>query len=454
MIGWNYRGVGSSWTIRILKEIITSHRPDLLFLSETLIVSNKIEALASKLGFVNYFSVDKQGNGGGLAMFWKHNLVCNVFDSSTNHIDLIVKKRNGGEWRLMGFYGYPERERRQESWSFFRTLASVSTLSWCVLGDFNDLMHDDEKKGRDKHPQNLLDGFRNTIEDCSLIEVDLKGGDFTWEKSKGTENWVREKLDMCFANSEWWSKFPLYTLTVFHTIVSDHEPIKLELVNTKIPKTQFWFRFENTWIKESSFHSEVPSFWKNLSSMHLLPKLIEVSKYIAKWGMGFFHKFRKKVITQKEIIDSLKGKEDDDGVQMYFDEKNKLDELLSHEEAYWKQSAKIFWLKDGDTNSKLFHAAASSRKKLNYLTGLKDEDGSLITNHDGMCNLLKNYFTKVFSEDGGGPVSTSCDFVLMVSGSQNSKLTEDLSFSEFTQAVKSMHPDKASGPDDLNPAFF
>lgn len=33
-------------------------------------------------------------------------------------------------------------------------------------------------------------------------------------------------------------------------------------------------------------------------------------------------------------------------------------------------------------------------------------------------------------------------------------LTMDLTFSEFTQAVKSMHPDKASGPDGLNPAFF
>lgn len=71
-----------------------------------------------------------------------------------------------------------------------------------------------------------------------------------------------------------------------------------------------------------------------------------------------------------------------------------------------------------------------------------------------MCELLREYFTRVFSEDGGGPVSTSSDSELRITTEQNSSLTEDLTFAEFTQAVKSMHPDKASGPDGLNPTFF
>lgn len=33
-------------------------------------------------------------------------------------------------------------------------------------------------------------------------------------------------------------------------------------------------------------------------------------------------------------------------------------------------------------------------------------------------------------------------------------LTEELTFKEFSIAVKQMHPDKASGPDGLNPTFF
>lgn len=33
-------------------------------------------------------------------------------------------------------------------------------------------------------------------------------------------------------------------------------------------------------------------------------------------------------------------------------------------------------------------------------------------------------------------------------------LTAEVTFEEFIKAVKQMHPDKASGPDGLNPAFF
>lgn len=96
---------------------------------------------------------------------------------------------------------------------------------------------------------------------------------------------------------------------------------------------------------------------------------------MAKWGREFFNKFREKVLKQNGIIEALKDRDDDDGIQSYFEEKDKLHDLLSHEEAYWQQRAKNFWLKEGDTNSKFFHAVASSRKKLNHISGLKERMG-------------------------------------------------------------------------------
>ncbi|XP_074374406.1 uncharacterized protein LOC141714808 [Apium graveolens] len=194
-IGWNCRGVGSSRTVQVLKEMIKSHKPDFLFLSETLADSKKIESLSSKLGFINFFSVDKQGREGGLAVFWKNNMMCNVFDYSNNHVHIIIKERNVGDWRLTCFYGFPERERRKASWDFLRFLSSTSQLPWCVFGDFNDLLYSGDKKGKHKHPQNLMDGFRSAVEDSSLIEVELKDGEFMWEKVRerptGFEkNWI------------------------------------------------------------------------------------------------------------------------------------------------------------------------------------------------------------------------------------------------------------------------
>lgn len=56
-----------------------------------------------------------------------------------------------------------------------RLLANKSTLPWCILGDFNDLLYDTDKMGRHPHPNYFLEGFRQTIEDYALVEVDLTG---------------------------------------------------------------------------------------------------------------------------------------------------------------------------------------------------------------------------------------------------------------------------------------
>lgn len=175
---------------------------------------------------------------------------------------------------------------------------------------------------------------------------------------------------------------------------------------------------------------------------------------MARWGRCFFHKFREKVVKQKKVVDGLKLREDADGIQLYFIEKAKLEQIMILEESYWKQQAKTFWFEEGDSNSRFFHAAASSRKKTNHIYSLNTADGQVLTKHGDMCCLLKEYYTNIFSgtdQVANFPVN---DNEVQVSEEQNKALTEKLTFAEFTEAIKSMHPDKASGPDGLNPAFF
>lgn len=76
-----------------------------------------------------------------------------------------------------------------------RQLATQDGLPLCVFVDFNDLLCEADKEGPYPHPQYLMDGFRKAIDDCGLAELDLVGGNFTWERSKGKPNWVRERLD-------------------------------------------------------------------------------------------------------------------------------------------------------------------------------------------------------------------------------------------------------------------
>lgn len=76
-----------------------------------------------------------------------------------------------------------------------------------------------------------------------------------------------------------------------------------------------------------------------------------------------------------------------------------------------------------------------------------------MTDHGQLCNLLKNYYNNVFSITGqvDSLVEPTYSSEAAISNEQNDMLTAELEFEEFSEAVKCMHLDKASGPDGLNP---
>lgn len=165
-------------------------------------------------------------------------------------------------------------------------------------------------------------------------------------------------------------------------------------------------------------------------------------------------KFKTRVKYQKAVIERLFDRVDADGVKEYLMEKNKLNDLLLHEELYWKQRAKIFWLAEGDENTKFFHANASARKRNNKVSYLINDQGVRVDDHKDMCDIVSSYFTGVFAGDNVDMITGNDSCPRTSSDIQNMKLTEEVSYEDFSVAVKQMHPDKASGPDGLNPAFF
>ncbi|XP_074352491.1 uncharacterized protein LOC141691620 [Apium graveolens] len=397
LLGWNCRGLGNPRAVRVLSDLLKARNPDFVFLSETISDASRIENLRVKFGFSQCFSVDRVGRSGGLAIFWKRHVDCEFLSYSQNHVDVVFKINNMHDWRMSCFYGFPERSRRSASWDFIRMLANKSPLPWCIFGDFNDLLSVTDKEGTIPHPSSLLDGFRGVIDDCSLTELGLEGGKFTWERGRGTSDWVREKLDRAFAEYSWWQKFPLCNLSTWHVTYSDHDPIMVDLYNVPRSIRKFRFKFENVWLEEASFRKEVTDYWLDLPPVHILPKLISVSSFMAKWGKNFFHKFRDKVRKQKEELADLVDRTDEMGVRQYFLARDRLNELLLNEEVYWKQRAKSFWLAEGDDNTKFFHATASARRKTNRITHLDTEDGQRVENQEDMCKIVHEYFTRIFT---------------------------------------------------------
>lgn len=255
-LSWNYRGLGQAATVPALCELVRVRNPNVIFFSETLSLSVRFEALRVKLKFTNCFSVDYVGRSGGLAILWRNNISCSIVSYSNNHIDVHVFY-SLGDWRITGFYGLPERGRRQLFWNLLHTLASQSSLPWVCIGDFNDLLSSNDKRGRVEHPQWLVRGFRDAVSDCHLADNPLMGYPFTWFRGREADNMVEERLDRAMGNPDWYAKFPRAILQNLVAPVSDHNPILLD-TNPRVGHSKRrTFRFENRWLMEGDLKNVV-----------------------------------------------------------------------------------------------------------------------------------------------------------------------------------------------------
>lgn len=67
---------------------------------------------------------------------------------------------------------------------------------------------------------------------------------------------------------------------------------------------------------------------------------------------------------------------------------------------------------------------------------------------------MKEYFKGIFASPSADTNLQEMEPEGTVTREHNKRLVAELSFEEFEVAIKQMHPDKASGSDGFNPAFF
>lgn len=64
--------------------------------------------MSKNIDFDNCFNVGKNGMGSGLAMLWNNEVDVNIFSYSNHHIDAMIHRVNGKNWRRSGIYSHME----------------------------------------------------------------------------------------------------------------------------------------------------------------------------------------------------------------------------------------------------------------------------------------------------------------------------------------------------------
>lgn len=351
-----------------------ARRPDVIFLFETLSFGVRLEALRVRLNFDSCFSIDVVGRSGGLAVLWNNNTHLSISSFSNNHIDMLANDPEG-LWRITGYYGFPDRGRRHLSWQLLRQLLAAHSCPWMCIGDFNDLLTSSDKRGRVEHPQWLFRGFRDAINDCQLHDVPLSWYPYTWFRGQDPATSVEQRLDRAMGTPTWHSRFSRATLTNLVAPTSDHNPILLDTSPVAIRRRRRDFKFENRWLYEGEFKTVVRRSWGGFHDLDFLTRLNATGETLMLWGNKADAKFRVEKLELENVIGNLQGDFSSHGRAAYREAKCALGRLLVQEETFWRQRAKIFWLRDGDVNSRFFHQSASARRKKNRVVRLKNDEG-------------------------------------------------------------------------------
>lgn len=89
------------------------------------------------------------------------------------------------------------------------------------------------------------------------------------------------------------------------------------------------------------------------------------------------------------------------------DAHERLDDALKRWDSLWSQKFKSSWLKDGDRNSKIFHALHTRSKYRANILAL-EINGQRVTDQGEISNHIINFYSTLFNISNSGPVDFSC----------------------------------------------
>lgn len=123
----------------------------------------------------------------------------------------------------------------------------------------------------------------------------------------------------------------------------------------------------------------------------MVDKLYRCMKAIAYWKRSnpYNNEQLKVKIDQAQNDDTLSSEEE-------LELKWQLCAAYREEEIFWRQKSRAIWLKEGDRNTKYFHAKTKQGRARNRITKLKNSMGVWVETEDDIEQVAVEYFGNLF----------------------------------------------------------
>ena len=182
IISWNMRGLGSRKKRRVVKDFLRLQNPDVVMLQETKreVCDRRFVGSVWSVRNKEWVALLACGASGGILIIWDSKKMSSedvVIGSFSVSVKFLLD--GCGPLWLSAVYGPNNPLTRKDFWVELSDLFSLTSLSWCVGGDFNVIRRSSEKLGGSRFTSSMrdLDGF---IRESELHDPPLRNAFFTW----------------------------------------------------------------------------------------------------------------------------------------------------------------------------------------------------------------------------------------------------------------------------------
>ncbi len=463
ILSWNVRGLNDRNKRCLVRSVVSKFKGAILCFQESKVdvVSRSFLRTVAGPCFDKCQFVKSEGAAGGIITCWNSNVFC-CSEVIVRRFSLTVRLKflhSGVVFWVTNVYGPPSWDGKEEFCSELENLNGVCSGLWALCGDFNMTRGVRERRGS-CWSRRISEMFNGLINNLSLIDLPLGNQSFTWSNMQSSPSLA--KLDRFLISTEWDQEFPHSRVDALPRVTSDHFPI---LMTTGDKLKSRLFRMEEVWLTREDFCELVPVWWKEQpskgnSALTLVAKIRHCRKRIKEWCRNNFYNIfsAKKALTEEiQQLDVLE--ETSDLTPPLFEKRkllrNQLSVVLADEEILWKSRSRQQWLREGDGNTKFFHAVANGRRRTNNIHVAVDNGRNLVREEE-----KRDYFYAKFKEifapgsEGEGPTGDWSRIFRRKPILHPGVLTVPFTVEEVRKATFQLGGDKAPGPDGFNLQFY
>ena len=172
---WNIRGLNDKCKQTEIRKVIFDNQLALLCIVETKVRRSNIDKV--RRNCMPNWGLLHNTPGSGVGRVWiiwdVVRLDVALLKNNKQSIDCMVTVRdNGKHFVLSGVYGLNDRVGRYDLWRDLRsTYAVINGLPWLIMGDFNIVRKQEERKGGNPVDSAEMEDFNDCIQDIQVQDM-------------------------------------------------------------------------------------------------------------------------------------------------------------------------------------------------------------------------------------------------------------------------------------------